>query len=191
MPLPGQTKEQAKHVATERRRQMWRLRQKGWTLGTIADHLGIAESTVSRALLKIDTRANERLTEARMQQKLSQIERLLWQYEELCKAWEKSKEDYKRASRKTTADGDVDIIEGFERSGDPRYLAEARQCLRDIRSLLGLDIMASTQDSDVTLIDLLNRLGLPYVGHGPETENGQTGDQPRISATPLEGDGSV
>jgi predicted transcriptional regulator len=191
MPQPGQSVSQAKHIATERRKKMWRLRQQGMTLETIAVQLGVTASAVSRSLAKVDARANEKLATIRMSQKHAQLSQLLWQYEEYCKAWEKSKEDYQRATRKSTAEGATDVLEGYERSGDPRYLAEARQCLRDIRSLLGLDIMASAQDSDVTLIDLLNRLGLPYVGHGSETQKDQPGNQPDAVGTTPAGDGGV
>jgi len=158
MPAPGESRSQAKHVATERRKRAWAMRQEGHTQEEIAADLGISHQAVGKMLAKFDAWVNTHLVETRISEKMSQISQLHWQISQLTRAWERSKEPARSAIRREVNEKSTEETRAVERIGDPRFLAEARACMADIRSLLGLDIAPAIQDADLGVAQLIASL---------------------------------
>ncbi len=131
-----------------RRREVSELYLQGWSQTAIAEHLGVAQSTINGDLKKIReawlNSAIRDFDQARAQelQKLHRLEREAWA------AWERSQKPAQSA-----------VIQGEEPSqamrktiknqhGDPRFLEQIHKCIASRRALLGLDAPQKIMPTD-------------------------------------------
>ena len=149
-------------VILHRQQQVTELRLRGWSQQAIADHLGVAQKTISLDLKGIRRRWQKAVLEdfaqaqAEELQKIEQLEREAWT------AWESSQKpaqsavvvgDDKKKSRKTVKN----------QHGNPRFLQVVHDCIRSRRAILGLDAPRKLAATDaegrtLTLTDLLGRI---------------------------------
>lgn len=122
----------------------WQLSSEGWTHQRIADQLVVDRSTVTKILQRVSSRFQGELRDTVLLEKMRQVEILHRIVDEAMQAWERSKGQEKSATRreKEKSGGSKEIEttqHAEENTGDPRYLAEARAAMADIRKILGLD----------------------------------------------------
>jgi transcriptional regulator with XRE-family HTH domain len=119
------------------------LSTKGWTQLSIAADLGVSQAAVSKILARADERYLEEISSTVAAQKSRQAQRLEFILSEALTAWAASKADVTRRRQRQThgvgTDQHVAEVVSQNQYGDPRYLAEARAALRDVRGLFGLD----------------------------------------------------
>lgn len=141
----------------------WRLYAgKGMTTRQIAEALGIAPSTVSRALRRAEKRALESLNATISAHKVKAMERLEMLYQMALAAWDDScAERTRRRSKRRTAAGEAGAVDETEivtesKRGNPRFMTEARAAVADMRKLMGLDAPAriSVIDADRPFAEL-------------------------------------
>jgi hypothetical protein len=90
----------------------------GWTHDRIAKELGLSQSAVTKALARAELLALEAMLTSIQHHKSVHFSRLETMYVQAMDAWTRSRR---------------------RGHGNPRFLAEARSVLGDIRALLGLD----------------------------------------------------
>ena len=109
----------------------------------IASLLGISQAAVSKILRRAEDQIVQETRERGLRAKGRQIQQLEHIYAQAMSAWHRSKADTvrKRQRRSDGASAGTSIAEVVTEAqhGDPRYLAEARNALSDLRKLLGLD----------------------------------------------------
>jgi predicted transcriptional regulator len=120
------------------------LAVRGWSQHQIADDLGISRAAVSKLLKRVETRLLRELADTIERQKVRHSLRLEHLFAESMRAWIESKHDAtRRRQRKsqggTGGDALVAEVTTENQSGDPRYLAEARKAMADLRKVWGLD----------------------------------------------------
>jgi hypothetical protein len=162
-------KRQAKEITVERELRAWTLRQQGYTQTQIASIIGVDQGTVSRILDRIYARETAKLGDLVQAQRVVQIYQLEHMYSEVQRAWERSKgERHRGVLKRETAgqpgagpqDGDpagelVETTEVVTRDGDPRFQAEARAILADLRTLTGLNIQPAENDGVTSIAKLM------------------------------------
>jgi hypothetical protein len=126
------------HVA-RRRQQVANLYLQGWPQAEIAEHLQIAQSTVSNDLKRIhaewrsSTIRDFDMLQAIELQKLDRLEREAWA------AWERSQKPSQQARIKgANSEQNADRLVKNQ-VGDPRFLEQVHKCISARRALLGLD----------------------------------------------------
>jgi DNA-binding CsgD family transcriptional regulator len=119
--MPGRPKEDPQ-VVRARETEAWKLRAQGWTQQRIGDKLGIDQTTVSKLLARVADRRLKELRDKVDRQRGEQTDQLSHLLDEAMQAWELSQ---------------LDAHSGP--AGDPKFLAEARALLADLRKLWGLD----------------------------------------------------
>jgi hypothetical protein len=150
-----------KRRALAREERAWELRIQGHTRREIVERfqsegLGtVTRPAVTHMLKRAAARILARMGETVGEEIARQLSALWHIYDEAMKAWERSKED-DRMLRERTKQGAAPILPGGRRGiapdpeketvqqlrpqvGDPRYLAEARAALADLRKLLQLE----------------------------------------------------
>jgi hypothetical protein len=141
----------------ERRQQVADLYLQGWSQGTIAKTLDIAQSTVSDDLQTIreEWRASSiRDFELARQMELLKLERI---EREAWAAWERSQKPSQSADIR---DGDQSASPAPTRKriknqyGDPRFLSQIAQCISCRRALLGLDLGTITTELPINGLTL-------------------------------------
>ena len=120
----------------------------GRTQHQIAATLGISQPAVS----KMQRRIEERLLADRAhqidRQRARQTLQLTYLYGQALNAWHASQQDSLRKRQRKSDGGDRGATTFAEmvsenRHGDPRYLAEARAALKDLRAVWGFDAVPS------------------------------------------------
>ena len=126
-------------VAARRRQQVASLYLQGWPQTEIADHLKIAQSTVSSDLKRIQTdwrRSTIRdfdLLQTIELKKIDRIEREAWA------AWDRSQKPSQQARIKgNRSEQDAERLVKNQ-VGDPRFLEQVQKCVAARRALMGLD----------------------------------------------------
>ena len=140
-----------RELSRQRAARAWELRLRGHTLAEIAAALEagglgrVSSQAIHKALRKAERRVLAGMEEAVKGELARQYAGLDHLYCESMQAWARSKGPAKLAREKSSADGAgaparrETTHELRERTGDPRFLAEARAALADLRKLLGLD----------------------------------------------------
>lgn len=124
----------------QRRQQVAELSLQGWSQATIAEHLHVAQATVSNDLnvIRRDWResAIRDFDQARgvELQKLDLIEREAWA------AWQRSQKPQQSATFTGDGPGPQSKKAVSNRYGDARFLEQVNKCIAQRRALLGLDI---------------------------------------------------
>jgi DNA-binding MarR family transcriptional regulator len=152
MSLDNFRRQQLEGLDTEQK--VWRLYiDSGMTTRQVGEALEIAPATVSRALARAEKRALAAMVSTVTAHKVKALERLEHLYRTSMDAYASScvvARERTRAKRKTGAEGnseETEIVKETAR-GNPRYLAEARSAVADIRKLLGLDAPAKVSIVD-------------------------------------------
>ena len=142
--------------------RIWTLLSEGKSPSAIAREVGIARQSVHRIIRRVEAKYNQAIG-ATVERLKARQARALWAVvDEAVDAWERSKQPLRRVrkesgnrgpgnsrsgrrSGKRTGDSssgartDLTRTEVESRVGDPRFLAQAREALADIRKLYGLD----------------------------------------------------
>src|SRR5712692_5967519 len=140
-------------LSRQREARAWDLALKGKTERSIAVELAkaglgtVSAPAVHQMLERVEKRILEELKGKTDHQKSRQTAALWKLYDEAMEAWERSKKPQKQMVSKHGPGNDDgrpgSVVESTstirENDGDPRYLAEARQILQDIRKIWGLD----------------------------------------------------
>jgi hypothetical protein len=110
----------------------------------IAQALGISQPAVSKIVRRIEERLLADVAWKIERQRARHSMRLEFLYAEAVRAWKASQQEgLRKRQRKTDGVGRVGTmiaeIVSEPRHGDPRYLAEARGALTDLRTLWGID----------------------------------------------------
>jgi predicted transcriptional regulator len=144
-------------IGSERERQAWRLRIKGWTQQEIADELQVTQQAVSLALRRIAGKLADAFIDEAREIKALQTEQLFEVYRTAMEQWIRSCQDGEKRTVttgrvKATEHGYVDLpdqetltVEG--QSGNPALLTQAMKALADMRAIWGWDAPAK---ADVT-----------------------------------------
>ncbi len=156
-------------LATEdRRREAARLYREGHTQAAIADRLGVHQGTVSKDLEAVRAEwaaaaaADVGVVKARELAKLDAMEAELWE------AWRRSVGEHVKQTRTTTpGPGDtvrVEVSEVREElAGDPRYLAQIRDCVERRCKILGLDAPKELRTSGDVAVKVVSGVDLERV----------------------------
>lgn len=133
----------------QRQQQVAELHLKSWSQAAIAQHLGVAQSTVSadlKALAKYWRESAVRdfdLCREIEVQKLNRIESESWA------AWERSQKPAQSADIVGTATATAPTRKRIKNQyGDPRFLGILNQCMVSRRALLALDAAPRGPESD-------------------------------------------
>jgi len=141
----------AKRSATRAReleQRVWALLSEGKTPTAIGQEVGIARESVHRLIRRVERRYFES-TQATVEELKKRQERTLSAIvEDALEAFERSKEPAQRVRRTTGKRGGIPLADGSDaelsesqvqtQAGDPRFLAQARGALADIRKIYGL-----------------------------------------------------
>lgn len=138
---------------------------KGMTEREIAEEIGrrglgpVSQPAVSKMLRRVEARALAAQAERVASYKIRQTESLERAFAKAMACFEASKGTKIDRTEKVDADGAIKEVVTVERTscGDPRFLAEARQALADVRQIWGLNAPAQTKAS------ITGRLGLEIV----------------------------
>lgn len=132
-----------------------KYQRRGWTHQRIAEALELHRVTVTRALGKHNQRLHDHLVKNAARVKGRQLAILEGMTEEALEGWERSKKPLRKTKTKT--EGTVEkgpngegairgetapleiVRQKTERIGDPRFLAEVRAVLADMRRILGVE----------------------------------------------------
>lgn len=153
-----------REVTQQREMTAWELRQLGWTQQRIANEMGVAQGTVSKALTRLGTKYNQETMKNVAAVKGEQIAQLEAIRDMAMQEWLNSRSEYKEVSvryqRVTEEHIDPDTLEDWEppdeeedsekrlqimtiirrqRLGDPRYLKIAMEASAEIRKIMGID----------------------------------------------------
>lgn len=144
-------------VARAREQEAWEFRAKGWTHSRIAERMGLTRQAIGVILARSADAEHAEMLANQDRVKATQTATLEYLVNEAMDAWERSQLD---AETKKTTEEEVKLegatIRGSQtkterwskgQSGDPRFLAEARQALASIREIWGVD---APKKSDVT-----------------------------------------
>lgn len=144
-------------VSEEREQQAWELRQKKfWSQAHIAEELGVSQQAVSKMLARAGKKLAAEFKNRAEAIKAEQTMMLEAIVDEAKQEWERSKNPIEKTSTKSGIQklnrfGDVRDLEDEvtttiePRLADPRYLAEARGALGEIRKIWGIDAPAKTE----------------------------------------------
>jgi DNA-binding transcriptional regulator GbsR (MarR family) len=165
------TRAERPNLTPEQEAQILYLDAQFMTHAAIAEQLGVARSTVTRALQRLDTGVEDlQIRELAMLQRVKQIRKLEYIAQEAMEAWQRSKEPKRSMSKKTgkktrpLVDPDTgeitDLTENTEdtsttmsdQTGNPAYLAAAMKALADIRAIVGADAPVQTQSTIVAAV---------------------------------------
>lgn len=131
-----------------------KLQRKGWTIGRIADEIGVHRHTIGRALARYNARVYDRLVKRTADERGRQLAVLEGMIEAALDQWERSTGD--AVTTKTTDDGAGVVTEVATTvktmTGNPALLAEARNALAERRKILGLDRVDADDSADDPLI---------------------------------------
>lgn len=122
-----------------RDKEAWDLCILGWTHKRIAEKLLVERSTVTKILQRVSTKASQSLLKDSVAEKMRQVELLKFIVDECMQAWERSKAQAQKVSKKTSKEGEAITQTAEGQVGDVRYLAQAQSAMSDIRKILGLD----------------------------------------------------
>ena len=132
--------------------EAFNLRVRGWSQLKIAQHLGMTQQGVSKALKRGTKRFTQAYLENMKQVKEEQVTQLEHVANEAIDAWYESKKPRKSMRTKVKGAKDSKRREGEKieteefQYGDPRYLAEFRKAKADIREILGLKYIEPEDD---------------------------------------------
>lgn len=147
-------------VTREREREAWRMRvQDLMTHDEIAAKLNVDRSTVGKMLKRMRTKFEGTTQEEVEQFRMEQLETLQMMAAEALNAWRRSLQSEKSVTKKKGSGGEDDEGSGGGRGGevtitnvrdsdgDPRFLAEARAAMADIRKIMGVDAPMKTEST--------------------------------------------
>lgn len=149
---------QANARARDLKLRIWTLLSKGKTPSAIARDVGIARQSVHRIIRRVEAKYNQ-VIGATVERLKARQARTLWAVvDEALDGWERSKEPVRRVRKESGSRGpgglpghdsrgggrsgnrtDLTRTEVESRVGDPRFLAQAREALADIRKLYALN----------------------------------------------------
>jgi DNA-binding CsgD family transcriptional regulator len=144
---------QANARARDLELRIWTRLSEGKTPSAIAREVGIARQSVHRIIRRVEAKYNQAIG-ATVERLRARQARTLWAVvDEAVDAWERSKQLSRRVRKETRQPGgprrgggrssgvltDLTRTDVQSRVGDPRFLAEAREALADLRKLYGLD----------------------------------------------------
>ncbi|MEM7533840.1 MAG: hypothetical protein AAF639_16770 [Chloroflexota bacterium] len=146
---------------TEREHRLYQVQDfylKGWTQLRIASKLGVTQQQISYDLKAIQDRWRTETTINLDEVKGRELARLDLLWRTHWDAWEDSKRDLTKTRQEQGLDGagKASILQE-ERSGDVRFLKEARECIKMRMELLGL------KPTDKTLIQIRLDAEINYV----------------------------
>jgi DNA-binding CsgD family transcriptional regulator len=154
---------QANARARDLELRIWTLLSEGKSPSAIARDVGIARQSVHRIIRRVEAKYNK-LIAASVERLKARQARTLWAVvNEATEAWERSKQPARRVRKETGRPGssrngdprtgengprtDLTRTDVQSRVGDPRFLAEVREALADLRKLYGLDAANSGDGS--------------------------------------------
>jgi hypothetical protein len=125
--------------------RVWDMIAQGRTTSGIARELGMANSTVLQIIRRVEQRCAQICVASAMEMKARQVRMLERSADEAFEAWQRSKSPSRKVQKEVASGGDSEESEVVrttveEQVGDPRYLAEMRAALADIRDLYGLNV---------------------------------------------------
>jgi DNA-binding CsgD family transcriptional regulator len=139
--------------------RIWQLLSEGKTPSAIARDVGIARQSVHRIIRRVEARYHDAIASSVGRLKARQARALEAVLDEALDAWERSKQPARRVRKETGRSGtshsdsgngartDLNRTDVQSRVGDPRFLAEAREALADLRKLYGLDAPKSGESN--------------------------------------------
>lgn len=135
--MPVSTQKRAEVL--QRQQRVSDLHLQGWPQASIAQQMGVAQSTISHDLRTVYQQwqksaiRNFDLVREIELKKLDRLEREAWA------AWERSQKQKQEAT--ISSDGAVQRTtkKVAEQTGDPRFLEQIHKCIASRRALLGLD----------------------------------------------------
>lgn len=147
----ARTRNTNKEITQHREMRAFELRQQLWTHERIAKELGVERSAVTKMLKRISRRYSDKLEEEVKRIRAEHTLHLEHMADEAMQAWVSSKQPAKDARRRKTARrGEEEENRVQTQNADPRFLAEARAALADIRDIWGADaptkVAATTPD---------------------------------------------
>jgi hypothetical protein len=153
--------------------RIWTLLSEGKTPSAIARDVGVARQSVHRIIRRVEAKYNQAIG-ATVERLKARQARTLWAVvDEAVDAWERSKQPSRRVRKESGSRGpgglrngesgggrgssrtDLTRTEVESRVGDPRFLAEAREALADLRKLYGLDAPKSGDSLDQTPVEYI------------------------------------
>lgn len=165
--MPDTKTPSRKQIALARQKRAWELIAAGKTQREIAADFGITQASVSELLARSELRILGELKDTVEIHKRKQIEVLERIVSMALTQFEKSCAKSAKASERTESDvtqlqgGSVTVpnltprrkirhLEQQDQYGDPRFLAEARHALAEIREILGLNAPTKIAPTDPT-----------------------------------------
>ncbi len=150
----ARTRNTNKEITQHREMRAFELRQQLWTHERIAKDLGVERSAVTKMLKRINKRYSDRLAEEVKRIRAEHTLHLEHMADEAMQAWIASKQPAKDARRrKTVRRGEEEENRVQTQNADPRFLAEARAALADIRDIWGVDTPSKFSLTDPTGAD--------------------------------------
>jgi hypothetical protein len=170
-----------KSLSIERKRLVWEYHNQFLTNHEIAErvnahykdnpeakHIVLNTNAVSKILNRLNKSFQASLKTGIEEIKVEQVAKLLHLAREAYQAWERSKLSSKNVKKKailknnengkTTTLPTEKTTQAKDQGGNPRYLAEVRKCLEDIRRIVGADAplkfkLSGDSDSDAIKLE--------------------------------------
>ena len=162
-----------------RRTIAWRLvTEFNYTQQKIAALLEVNQSTVSRDLKHFTDDVLSNLKDVAEEEKIVQVAQLKHLVQELTEAWEASKINEQQITQSTKEGAETTTVRVKGREGDRAYISEIRNCLQDIRKILGADAPIKTAQTNAKGEDVTPRGVIVVL---PDNGRGQT--SPTTGAT--------
>lgn len=156
MLISNPTQKTKKEIWLAHKKEVWGLRQRGWTQERIGAHMSISQAAVSKLLSVAAAEYRKRYINSVDKVQAEHIMRLEHIVNEAMNAWEKSCESFKSQSSKNEIPFTEELKEFAskifkkspsktitqyieERCGDPRFLQVAMKAQEDIRKIVGAD----------------------------------------------------
>jgi DNA-binding MarR family transcriptional regulator len=147
----ARTRNTNKEITQHHEMRAFELRQQLWTHERIAKELGVERSTVTKMLKRINKRYSDKLEDEVKRIRAEHTLHLEHMADEAMQAWLASKQPAKDARRrKTVRRGEEEENRVQTQNADPRFLAEARAALADIRDIWGADAPSKLAPTDPT-----------------------------------------
>lgn len=143
-----QKSKQAKGKAWEpdaRQLEIYHAYVSGGTVRSVAATFGMARSSAHLLVSKVNAWLVPQWMSDIRDLKTEHAERLMEVYREAMAGWERSKVPAVTRRAGVGPQGAVDVTTTAGQTGDPRYLAEARAALREIRDIWGANAPARVQ----------------------------------------------
>lgn len=142
-------KQTKKLALLQRRQQVAELALQGWSQAAIAEHLNVAQATISGDLTAIRKQWHDSAIRDFDQARAIELQKLDLIEKEAWAAWHRSQKPQQSAVFTGVSPGVGSKKSMANRYGDARFLEQINKCIAQRRALLGLDVapvITSTED---------------------------------------------